>query len=185
MIDESEIGKRIKSYRTTRRLTLQDLADATGFSKGYLSKLEKSEKAPPISTLSTIARVLDITTGVLLGEPIRKSPISFVKKHERIPIARTGTVFGHSYESIAYKYPDRHMQPFVLTMPLKAKKKARFQHDSEEILFVLKGTMKFIYGDKEFIVEEGDCVYFDGNVPHHGESYGDEEAVCLMVMHDR
>lgn len=185
MIDEAEIGKRIKYHRTKRRLTLQDLADATGFSKGYLSKLEKSEKAPPVSTLSTIAKVLGITTAVLLGEPRRKSPISFVKKDERVLIARSGNVFGHTYESIAYKYPDRHMQPFVLTIPVKAKKKARFQHDSEELLFVLKGTMRFIYGDNEYIVEEGDCVYFDGNVPHHGEAYGGEEAVCLMVMHER
>jgi len=45
--------------------------------------------------------------------------------------------------------------------------------------------MKFRHGDEIFIVEEGDCVYFDGNIPHYGESYGDQEAVCLMVLLDR
>jgi len=185
MIDEAEIGQRIKNYRKLRRLTLQDVANASGFSRGYLSKLEKSEKAPPVSTLSTIAKALNVTTSSLLGEPSGGASISFVKKDERIVIARQGTAFGHSYESIAYRYPDRSMQPFVLTMPVNAKKKVRFQHDSEELLFVLKGTMKFNYGDSHFLVEEGDCVYFDGNVPHYGESYGNQEAVCLMVMHER
>ena len=185
MIKESEIGKNVRRYRKARGLTLQDVSDATGYSKGYLSKLEKSDNAPPLSTLTRIGKVLGVTTSALLGEAVRQNPISFVKKNERIVIVGRGTTFGHSYESIAYKYSDRGMQPFVLTMPLNAKKKVRFQHNSEEMLFVLQGIMKFRHGDEVFIVEEGDCVYFDGNIPHYGESYGDQEAVCLMVLLDR
>lgn len=185
MINESEIGKNIKRYRKARGQTLQSLADVTGYSKGYLSKLEKSDYAPPLSTLTQIAKALGVTTSALLGEAVRQNAISFIKKNERMVIVGQGTTFGYLYESIAYKYSDRSMQPFVLTMPLNAKKKGRFQHNSEEMLFVLKGTMKFHYGTEEFIVEEGDCIYFDGSIPHRGESYGDQEAVCLMVMHDR
>ncbi|MBW2636152.1 MAG: helix-turn-helix transcriptional regulator [Deltaproteobacteria bacterium] len=185
MIKESEIGKNIKKYRKIRRATLQELADASGYTKGYISKLEKSEKAPPLSTLSNIAKVLGVTTSVLLGESARRTSISFIRKDERSVIAGIGTAFGYAYESIAHNYPDRNMQPFVLTLPVKPKQQVIFQHDSEEMLFVLKGTMNFRYGDKEFEVNEGDCVYFDGNIPHYGESSGDEEAVCLMVMHER
>ena len=56
MIDEAEIGKRIRKFRLKKNLTLQMLAGRTGYSKGYLSKVEKSDKAPPVATLSTIAR---------------------------------------------------------------------------------------------------------------------------------
>ena len=56
MINESEISKRIRECRLRKNLTLQMLADRTGYSKGYLSKVEKSDKAPPVATLSTIAR---------------------------------------------------------------------------------------------------------------------------------
>jgi transcriptional regulator with XRE-family HTH domain len=38
MIIEAEIGQRIKDFRLKNNLTLQELADRTGFSKGYLSK---------------------------------------------------------------------------------------------------------------------------------------------------
>ncbi len=186
MIEESAIGRRVRDYRKAKGLTLQEMADATGFSKGYLSKLETSKKAPPLSTLSRIAKVLGVTTSMLLGEANIQSSISFVKKGERIPIAREGTAFGYSYHSIAYRFPDRHMQPFILVLPPNpVKPKAMFQHDSEEMMFVLKGVMRLHFGDQVFIVEEGDCVYFDGNVPHYGESYGDQETVILMVIHSR
>ena len=58
MINEAEIGKKIREFRSRKNLTLQMLADKTGYSKGYLSKVEKSDKAPPVATLSTIAREL-------------------------------------------------------------------------------------------------------------------------------
>jgi len=55
-IIEANIGKRIKSLRNKKRITLESLAIETGFTKEYLSKVEKSQKAPPVSTLGTIAR---------------------------------------------------------------------------------------------------------------------------------
>ena len=51
IINEADIGKRIKSLRNKKRVTLETLAADTGFTKGYLSKVEKSVKAPPVSTL--------------------------------------------------------------------------------------------------------------------------------------
>jgi mannose-6-phosphate isomerase-like protein (cupin superfamily) len=58
-----------------------------------------------------------------------------------------------------------------------------FQHDGEEILLVLEGTMKFFHGGQEFIAEEGDCLYFDASVPHHGICQGKKEVKCLMVIY--
>jgi transcriptional regulator with XRE-family HTH domain len=67
-IVEAEIGKRIKAFRTEKRITLDQLAKKTGFTKGYLSKVEKSTKSPPVSTLGILARALGITISALLGE---------------------------------------------------------------------------------------------------------------------
>jgi transcriptional regulator with XRE-family HTH domain len=41
MIQESEIGKKIKERQTKKGLTLQKLEERTGFTKGYLSKERK------------------------------------------------------------------------------------------------------------------------------------------------
>ena len=94
MIVEAEISKRIKQFRIVKNLTLQMLADKTGFSKGYLSKVEKSEKAPPVATLSVIARELDVRVSSLIGEEVQHDSICLVRKNERTLMAKTGEEFG-------------------------------------------------------------------------------------------
>ena len=37
MISEKDIGQRIKEIRTSKGMTLENLAEKTGFTKGYLS----------------------------------------------------------------------------------------------------------------------------------------------------
>jgi transcriptional regulator with XRE-family HTH domain len=182
-IIEAEIGKRIKAIRLEKRFTLENLAINTGFTKGYLSKMEKSEKSPPVSTLSTIARALDVRISTLLGEEIESTSLCHVKKGERPLIARKGTAFEYSYEAAAYKFKNKMMEPFVLTLPVNPKKRTVNQHEGQEILFVLEGTMKFSHGSEEFIAEEGDCLYFDSGIPHFGESMGNKAAKCFMVIY--
>jgi mannose-6-phosphate isomerase-like protein (cupin superfamily) len=74
------------------------------------------------------------------------------------------------------------MEPFLLTLPVKPKKRTVYQHEGEEILFVIQGTMKFLHGTEEHIVNEGDCIYFDSGLPHFGESVGPKEVKCFMVI---
>jgi transcriptional regulator with XRE-family HTH domain len=182
VILESEIGKRIKKLRLEKQITLEKLAMQTGFTKGYLSKVEKSAKAPPVSTLGTIARALGVTISSLLGEESPATPICLVKKGERPLITRDGTRFEYSYEAVAHKFTNKMMEPFVLTLPVNPKKRTLYQHEGQEILFVLEGTMKFLHGAEELIVEEGDCVYFDSGIPHFGESVGNKAVKCFMVI---
>jgi transcriptional regulator with XRE-family HTH domain len=184
IIIESEIGKRIKSFRTQKKLTLDQLAKQTGFTKGYLSKVEKSEKSPPVSTLGILARALDVTISTILGEGNLSIPFCHVKKDERILISRDGTAFGYSYEAIAYKYPNKKIEPFILTLPVNPRKKTIFRHEGEELLYVLEGTMKFLYNNQEYIVEKDGCIYFDSSLPHFGESAGRKSVKCLMVIYN-
>jgi transcriptional regulator with XRE-family HTH domain len=179
---ESEIGRRIKASRISKKFTLEQLAKQTGFTRGYLSRIEKSEKSPPLSTLGIIARVLGITISFLVGEEEQKTFFGIVRKEER-PLVVRGNALDYSYEAVAHTFPNKKMEPFILTLPLKPKKKTIHQHEGEEILFVLEGTMKFLHGNREYIVEEGDCVYLDSSFPHFGLSVGRQEAKCFMVIY--
>ena len=182
MVEETELGKIIQQYRINKGLTLQELADKSGLTKGYLSKIEKAKKAPPVSTLINLAKALNITISEVFGETGDKTPICLVKKSERRIIARDGSVFGYAYQTLAHEFHSKHMEPYVLTLPLHPKQNALFQHKGEEILFVLEGAMKFYHGEKEFVVEEGDCIYFDSSISHYGVCHGKKATKCLMVI---
>lgn len=117
MIKESQIGKTIKSLRTSRNLTLKTFADMTGYTKGYLSKVENSKKAPPVSTLIVISKTLNVPISKILGEASQPHSCSVVKKNERKVMGKSEIGFGYSYETLAHTYPDKKMEPSILTIP--------------------------------------------------------------------
>jgi transcriptional regulator with XRE-family HTH domain len=69
----SGLGERIRRYRRDRNLSLNQLADQAGVSKGYLSALENEKSSstksrrPSADTLYAIAKVLGVTMSDLLG----------------------------------------------------------------------------------------------------------------------
>ncbi len=182
MLPEHEIGANIKALRLSQKLTLLDLSRKAGITKGYLSKVENSDKAPPISTLIVIARALGVTVSKLLGEESAPVRCSVTRKGERRLIARSGSAFGYFYESLAHHFPGKRMEPYILTIPSKSVHKSLFQHEGEEMLLVIEGTMRFLHGEDEYIVETGDCVYFDSGVPHLGRPADDRDVKCVMVI---
>lgn len=65
------MGERIKSRRTEKGYTLQELADRAQCTKGYIWELEnKSPPRPSAEKLAAIAAALDTTVDVLIGTPI-------------------------------------------------------------------------------------------------------------------
>lgn len=70
------VGGRIKKRRLEARLTLPELAEASGVSKSYLWNLEnKSEhQRPSAETLYAIARALNTTIAELLGRKLLTEP---------------------------------------------------------------------------------------------------------------
>ena len=64
--DLTEIGKKLKALRKEKNLSLDDLAEKTHLSKGFLSELERKKKFPRLSTLKTIAAELGVSAYLIL-----------------------------------------------------------------------------------------------------------------------
>lgn len=159
------------------------LAELSGLTKGYISKIEKSDKSPPLSTLSKIANALDTDITLLTAEEL-ESPeevsICIVRKGEGKKIS-SGSLKGYHYEALAYKKRGKNMEPFML-MP-SFDEKAIFTHEGEEFMFILEGTHELVFNNKKYILNEGDSVYFDSRIPHTGRSIGEKRAKILAVMY--
>jgi transcriptional regulator with XRE-family HTH domain len=174
---ELQLGKRLSELRTARRFTLERLAAETGFTKGYLSKIENSKVIPPIGTLVKIARVLDTDLADLFGSEAvseQDDAICIVRAAERQSVIRGGSSFGYDYVALADKRHDKQMEPFVMLFPSTAAIDVRFEHDGEEFMFILEGKVEFsavIDGrSRTWVLSPGDSAYFDSSLPHRGRS---------------
>jgi transcriptional regulator with XRE-family HTH domain len=178
------IAKRIQELRLARGLTLEKLSFVTGLAKSYLSQIENCKKNPPINTLTKIAYALgeDVLT-LITGESssTEKVHFSLVRPSERRAIIHPGTALGYNYESVTYKKPDRVMDGYILTAGFKFPKEP-FIHEGQELVYMLEGKQEFIYNGKKYIVEAGDCFYFDSDRPHYSRSLGNRPARFLVVF---
>jgi transcriptional regulator with XRE-family HTH domain len=182
-MDEKQIAKNIKKIRLENNLSQENLAELSGLTKGYISKIEKSDTAPPLSTLSKIATALNVDITMLTAEELElpeDMDLCIVRKGEGKKISNA-TLEGYHYEALAHKKIGKNMEPFFL-MPA-FDEKAVFMHEGEEFMYVLQGVHEFIYKDKRYILNEGDSIYFDSRIPHTGRSVGKKRAKILAVMY--
>lgn len=185
---ELALGQRLRELRKARRQTLDSLAGETGLTKGYLSKVETGSKIPPIATLTRVARALGTDLATLLqaggSTPIMAhGSVSLVRAHERRQVVRGGSAFGYDYQALAHRIASKHMEPFIFTFPPQVLKEVTFEHNGEEFIFVLSGTVEFQVGAETYQLSAGDCLYFDSSVPHRGRGKRGE-AKALVVIYN-
>jgi transcriptional regulator with XRE-family HTH domain len=181
---EQLIGARVGELRAKLGITLDQLAASTGFSKGYLSKIENSHKVPPIGTLSRIAAALSTDITALLNAPTGAPDKAFsvVRANERRSVVRGGTAFGYDYVGLADNRRGKKMEPFLFTFPSQIDKYVFFEHEGEEFMFVLSGRVEWQCGGEKLVLEAGDSVYFDARLPHRGRAI-EGEATALVVTY--
>lgn len=184
------LGKRIKQIRIKKGLTQESLAVRSGLAKSYISLLEAGKKLPAISTLSHIAGALGMSLGDCFEDTDDSSAISVIRKNERIPLAQNGSPFGYIYEALSVQKKDRIMDPFIVKiLPVKKSKvkakRVEFEHAGEEFDFVIEGSAKYTIDGQEYILNEGDSIYFDSTLKHSVEAIGDKPALTLSVHASR
>ena len=182
------IGKKIKKLRQEKGLTLQELSEKTGLSKGLISQIENEQVSPPISTLMKIANGLNVEISYFFEQDEPTEKITVVRKNERISSGRRGIKgninIGYSYELLAHKRPHKHMEPFLVTFEPKERDDViMFNHEGEEFHFVLEGKLEMITEDHEpIILEEGDSLYFDSSIPHGFRGLEGKPANTLTIV---
>ena len=61
-----EFGRAVRTLRTERGMTQQELADACGLDIGYIGQIERGQRNPTLGAMHSIASVLRINLSALL-----------------------------------------------------------------------------------------------------------------------
>ncbi|QZY51617.1 helix-turn-helix domain-containing protein [Leucobacter tenebrionis] len=171
-------GNRLRSVRKQRGLTLSVVAERADMTAGALSQIERGRSGVTVETVVRIAGALGVSTGSLFAEeewtpqPLRKA--------DRAQIAGSeGYV-----EDILSRRPDVSFEVFeVRYMPGASDAEKPYIHgDSEEFLLILRGRMKLLLDDEEFILEEGDSIELQTSLPHMVTNLYDGESAALWVI---
>lgn len=91
------IAKRVREYRTQLGLTVEQLADRSGISKGMLSKIENAQASPSLGTLVKLASAIAVPLTSLFRGLEEEHDALLVRAGQGVEIVRKGTRVGHRY----------------------------------------------------------------------------------------
>lgn len=176
-----QIGLRIRALRRARKLTLARLSETTGLDKGFLSRLERGEKSPSVGTLHTVAAALRAPLARLLGASDPKEEIHIVRAEARRRLPVADEPGAHLYEAITPGSAANGLSVMVVQVGSHGER-AVAHHGGDELIFVLEGKVRVVFGEHEVLLERDDSVRFPGYLPHSLRSVGRKPARALVVI---
>ena len=173
---------KIKLLRQQMNMSLQDLADSSGLTKSYLSKVERGVCVPSIAAAIKIAGALKIDVGQLFSHSSSAEMLTVIRHDARLRIQRPAHE-GSSLEALAAGVSDKRMQPFIVYPPAAFSDGPHaYGHAGEEFLFVLSGSIEIDFSDHCEQLKKGDAIYFQASLPHRLRSIGKQAASALVVI---
>jgi cytidylate kinase len=178
----SEIAARIRELRDVCGYSANALADELRVDRVVYAGYEESGNFP-ISVIYEIANKFKVDFNELVtGEQSRLDTYQVVKKGGGRAISR---FTGYRYKDLAYKMKNKIMQPLLVTLDPTDSPASLVNHAGEEFNLCLKGKVAVTISGKEIVLEEGDSVYFNANLPHGQRCVGDEKARFVTVIAER
>ena len=170
-----DIGAKIKRIRWSNQLTLEELANRSELTKGFLSQLERDLTSPSVATLENILEAL----GTNLKD--------FFSEDEDEQIVFSKDDFFENIQDdykISYIIPNaqkNEMEPILIELKEDKKSMEIDPHDGEEFGYVIQGKVTLVNGEEEYEVKKGETFYLKGNLPHYIVNKHDTLAKVIWV----
>ncbi len=177
----SHVGDHLRRLRRSQGLTLPGLATAAGITKGYLSKIERTSKPPPFSTLQALAAALNADVGDLLAGERSPAPTPNLDLHQPGEGAwqKAHKLGGYDFLPLLKSYRNKYLSPFLMRVPPGTT--SYFKHDGEEFLHVIRGDVELHYEGRVHQLRQGASAYLDSRLRHRFHNRGKITALVLAV----
>lgn len=178
-----QISNKLKSIRKEKNLTLQDIADRAGVTKGLISQIENSRTIPSLLVLIQIVKALEVGLDDFFND------LSFYGKEGKILIQRKSDyqkfekepASGYEYSRIFTKKVNQCTIDIVLLEIQPGSVRDFVQTDAFEYKYIISGSVRYVFRDQEIELNEGDSMLFDGMLEHNPINSGQTPVKMLVV----
>ncbi|MCE2512448.1 MAG: helix-turn-helix transcriptional regulator [Acidimicrobiia bacterium] len=171
------LGRQVRDRRTRAGLSLKELAAKAELSPSFLSQLERGLARPRITSLHRVARTLGTTAQALLSTEETK-PYSLVRRNDPRDVdhdidkaagtARSLVRDARSLTALEFRGVPKSFGRY-------------YEHPGEELLLVVQGVIEKDIDGEVIELRAGDCICYDGRVPHRSRRVGEEEAIAYLI----
>ncbi len=172
------IGARLRAARLARGLSIGTVAEASGLTKGFLSRLERDAASPSVASLVAVCDVIGLRVGALFDAP----ETAVVRAGEGKAIE-----FGAQAAEERLLTPGTQQQVEVIHSVI-----AGGGHGGAELYaldcdtefaYVVSGRVALVLEDETVTLGPGDAMTFPGRTPHTWRNAsGTEPCEVLWVL---
>ena len=169
-----QIAERLAGLRDALEITPEEMAKVCNLTTEQYLLLESGTVDISVSVLHQISQAygVELTTLMFGDEP----------KMSTYFITRNGKAY--KYQSLAAGFVGRKADPFLVTVHPKPEDEPMYlnSHPGQEYNMVLKGRLLLQINNKDLILEEGDSIYFNSELPHGMKALDGEKVSFLAVI---
>jgi len=158
------VGRNVRSERSRRNWTLDDLAGRSGVSKGMLIQVEQARSNPSIATICRLATALGVTVASLVEAP--ELPTTRVVEPDKGVVLWTGGEGSASTLLLGTGTRDPVELWDVRLAPGDGYSGTPHPPGTQELIMVLEGEMTLEVNGIEHRVVAGGAAAFVAAVPH-------------------
>ncbi|WP_343560467.1 XRE family transcriptional regulator [Sphingobacterium sp.] len=178
-----KISYKIKEIRKEKGITIQEVADKAGVSKGLISQIENNRTIPSLLVLINIINALDVDLNEFFKDfnsDLDAGPIVVRKKDSYTAFEKEHAV-GFHYQRIFTSTMDSSTMDIVLLELQPDAQRPMVETEAYEYKYIISGQVEYVFQDQKIGLEEGDSIFFNGRLSHTPRNVGKEKALMLIV----
>lgn len=178
-----QISNNIRARRKEIGITVQELADRAGVSKGLISQIENSRTIPSLIVLIGIINALDMDLNIFFREigAGKKAPPILIKRRSEYQYFEKEYAEGFHYHRVFSRSVKNAVLDMVLLELDPNASRPLVQTEAFEYKYIISGSVTFDFDGHEVQFHEGDSMLFDGRIPHTPRNTGVSKAAMLVV----
>lgn len=175
---EPNVGAKLRTLREQRGLSLRELAERCDLSFNAISRIERGDNSPTVSTLHQLATALEVSIAAFFEHGHEEATV-LIRRGRRL----RSDVNGISMESLGTGLRRQKLEPFLVTVePGAGNSTDPIVHSGEEFVHCLEGTVNYQVNNETYCLEAGDSLLFEATQPHCFRNSADVAARLLMVF---
>ena len=174
------VGQRLAQQRKKKKMSYEELSEKTGLKVEHLNNIESGKDFAPVGDILKISRALTIDPNILLkqGNDIQKE-----QKKKRVKDFEKRAE-SYNYTVLTPDSKSKHLRAFRVTIPTGLEHpKVSYQHEGEELVYVLKGEVEITVGQKKNHLKKDETFHFNSGIKHSLKNPGETEAILIVIIY--
>lgn len=176
--DHPDVGERVREFREARGFSLRALSEASGLSLNAISRIERGQSSPTVSSLQRLATALSVPVREFFELDTAYNTV-LVRKHERLRSRGEGVLI----ESLGEGLAGQMMEPFLMTLlPGALGGEEPISHVGEEFVYCVEGEVEYLVDEEWHRLSAGDSLLFQSPQPHLCRNTSLNKSIVLLIV---